>query len=139
MSDPRAVLDSLARLLASRPDSGSAAPLPAFSDAAALFAAAAPGAAAPPPPSAASEAPAAALSLASGMTLTPLPPDRLQTAAAFSGVLRGDAPEDAPARASGARARTPYSATLTRARQHGVAPLPPPPRLQDAQHAPALY
>ena len=116
VGDPRAVLDSLARLLSvsSSGGGGSAGggvptqggPLPAFSDGPALLATATAAAALAPemaararPSAATAHAVLAAQSLASGLTLTPLPLDRLPTAAAFGGVLRGDAAEDQAARA----------------------------------------
>ena len=105
-ADPRAVLESLSALLAEEHAQSMTCaalpPLPAFGGEAGteLLAAvaAASTVAAPAPAGAAGAAATAALELRVGMTLSPLPADRLTTAAAFSAVLRGDAPEEAPQR-----------------------------------------
>ena len=99
--NPHSVLASLGSLVAAeqaRAASLCAPPLIAFDGAAgaALLAACCGPSAAPAAPSAA--AATAALEARTGMTLAELPRDRLPTSAAFSAVLRGEAPEEAPQR-----------------------------------------
>ena len=99
--NPHSVLASLGSLVAAeqaRAAAQSAPPLAAFDGAAgaALLAACCGPSAAPAAPSAA--AATAALEARTGMTLAELPRDRLPTSAAFSAVLRGEAPEEAPQR-----------------------------------------
>ena len=101
MSHPSSVLSSLASLLSAeqaRAAAQSAPPLAAFDGAAgaALLSACSGASSAAAAPSAA--ATTAALEARTGMTLAELPRDRLPTSAAFSAVLRGEAPEEAPQR-----------------------------------------
>ena len=105
-SDPRAVLESLSALLAlehaQRIEQSLSPPLPEFGGAAGVeilaAAAAASASSSAVPTGSAGAAATAMLETRLGMTLSPLPGDRLTTAAAFSAVLRGDAPEEAPQR-----------------------------------------